>query len=301
MDKIYKMIPMAAAAGLLAAAVTSCYKEDPLTPDESVPQYVIEDSDDPGQHYLYEFCQNTGVYILSEYEDVDYMWNVNSESSYTLTRMDPAILDDAVEYLRSVLTNLYGTGFAGKYFPYKILLADTIESNYFEDAVCGYGRSYLAVGRLRSDVLSGMTPAQILENLGAINGMLWGNFIYANNLITVPENFFTPSQDYYGQNVTNVFPDDDPETAIKKTGMWKFDPTGVYDTMLPDEEGDVAGFVETILTHTEEEIKAEMEGFDILLVKYNALIDAVKDACGIDLQEIGNRNVERFGSLGPAE
>ena len=302
MDKIYKTIPMAVMAGLLAASVTSCYKEDPLTPDNDTPKYVIEDSEDPAQHYLYGFWQNTGVYVLSEYDDVDYLWNVNSISNYEITRIEPGVLGDAVEYLRNVLTEVYGNDFVKKYFPFKILLAGQISdfmstAEDADDMVCGYGRSYLAIGRLRSDILSAMTETQTLENLGKIHGVLWGNFIYENNLVTIPESFFTPSQEYYGANLYNVFDDEPVETMIKHAGMWFYAEPPDYYAMAPEEAGDVAGFVEMILTHTEEEMRAEMEGYDILLIKYNALIDAVKDACGVDLQALGNANVAKFGSL----
>ena len=84
---------------------------------------------------------------------------------------------------------------------------------------------------------------------------------------------------------------------IKHAGMWFYAEPPDYYAMAPEEAGDVAGFVEMILTHTEEEMRAEMEGYDILLIKYNALIDAVKDACGVDLQALGNANVAKFGSL----
>ena len=318
MDKIYRIIPMAVMAGLLAAAVSSCYKEDPLTPDNEAPKYTIVDSEDPAQHYLYEFWQNTGVYILSEYDDVDYMWNVNSTSDYEITRIEPTVLSDAIEYLKDVLTEMYGAEFAKKYFPFKILLAGQISDSmsYAEDAddmICGFGRSYIAIGKLRQDILSALTDTQKLEYLGKINGILWGNFIYENNLITIPESFFTPSQEYYGVNlkvrITNpdtyettfedVFGNPfNEEEAIKLAGMWFYsEPPDEYYAMAPEEAGDVAGFVEMILTHTAEEMQAEMEGYDILLIKYNALISAVKEACGIDLQALGNANVAKFGSL----
>ena len=274
MDKIYKTIPMAVMAGLLAASVTSCYKEDPLTPDNDTPKYVIEDSEDPAQHYLYGFWQNTGVYVLSEYDDVDYLWNVNSISNYEITRIEPTVLSDAIEYLKDVLTEMYGAEFAKKYFPFKILLAGQISdfmstAEDADDMVCGYGRSYLAIGRLRSDILSAMTETQTLENLGKIHGVLWGNFIYENNLVTIPESFFTPSQEYYGANLYNVFDDEPVETMIKHAGMWFYAEPPDYYAMAPEEAGDVAGFVEMILTHTAEEMQAEMEGYDILLIKYN--------------------------------
>ena len=52
--------------------------------------------------------------------------------------------------------------------------------------------------------------------------------------------------------------------------------------------GDVSDFVEMMTTHTEEEMQAEMEGYETLVIKYNILRNAIQDACGVDLQEIGN-------------
>lgn len=303
MKTIYNIFTFSAVTAAAAMLAVSCYKEDPIITAKDEPQYVIEDSSDPAQHYLYTFLQDTGVYILSEYNDVDYKWNVYDESNYELTRIDPGIFNEAVEYLRKTLTDVYETGFAAKYFPFKILLAGTIEDtmSYTDDGadmVCGFGRNYIAIGQLRADILPAKDNARILADLGRINGILWGNFIYTNDLISIPESFFSPSRQYYEQNLKSLIVDGDTEAAIRSVGMWFYgeEPDSYY-AMAPDAAGDVAGFVEMILTHTEEEMKAEMEGYDILLVKYNALIDAVKDATGIDLQELGDRNVGKFGSL----
>ena len=107
--------------------------------------------------------------------------------------------------------------------------------------------------------------------------------------------------DYIIHGASNASPNkivkEPVETMIKHAGMWFYAEPPDYYAMAPEEAGDVAGFVEMILTHTEEEMRAEMEGYDILLIKYNALIDAVKDACGVDLQALGNANVAKFGSL----
>lgn len=285
-----------------ALLTVSCYKEDPLTPDIDEPQYVIEDSDDPTQHYMYTFLQETGVYILTEYSDVDYLWNVSSISNYEITRIDPAVRDMAVAYTRQVLTDVYAPAFAKQYFPLKILLAGRISDtiSYTEgadDLICGYGRSYIAIGQLREDLLSSKSNTEILSDLGKINGIMWGNFIYANDLISIPESFFSQSEQYYEQNLKSLIVDGDAEAAIRSVGMWFYGEYDDYYAMAPDQAGDIAGFVEMILTHTEEEMKAEMEGYDILLVKYNALIDAVENASGINLQELGNANVARYGSL----
>lgn len=303
MKTIYNILSFSAIAFAATMLAVSCYKEAPLSPDIDEPQYVINDSDDPAQHYIYTFMKETGIYILSSYSDVDYKWNVYDESNYSIERMEPDMLDESVDYVKTVLTEVYDRDFAKKYLPFKILLAGKIDDtiSYSDDGtdmVCGYGRSYLAIGQLRSDILPAKSQTQILSDLGKINGMLWGNFIYTNNLITIPEGFFSPSQQYYGTNIKSLIVDGDQEAAIRSLGMWFYgeEPDSYY-AMAPDAAGDVAGFVQMILTHTREEMMAEMAGYDVLLVKYNALISAVKAACGIDLQELGDANVAKFGSL----
>ncbi len=59
--------------------------------------------------------------------------------------------------------------------------------------------------------------------------------------------------------------------------------------MLPSREGDLADYVRYIVTHSSAEMQALMEGYDTMKIKYNILIKAVKDECGIDLQAIGDK------------
>lgn len=302
MKTTYNILSFSAIALSAAMLAISCYKEAPLTPDIDEPKYVINDGEDPAQHYIYTFMKETGIYILSSYSDVDYKWNVYDESNYAIERIQADFLDESVDYVKTVLTEVYDRDFEKKYLPFKILLAGKIDDtmSYSDDGtdmVCGYGRSYLAIGQLRSDILPAKSQTQILSDLGKINGMLWGNFIYTNNLITIPDGFFSPSQQYYGTNIKSLIVDGDSEAAIRSLGMWFYGEFDSYYAMAPDAAGDVAGFVQMILTHTREEMMAEMEGYDVLLVKYNSLISAVKTACGIDLQELGNANVAKFGSL----
>ena len=276
---------------IAAAAAVSCYKEAPLTPDEDAPLYIIEDSDDPAQHYIYGLWESTGVYTLYEFNDVDYLWDVSSTSSNRLTLMDKAVLGDAVDYARTVLFDNYDDDFKKKYFPMKVFLADSVNHEYesepFIDRVCGYGRSYLAIGKLREDAFP--KPAEeLLAAKGQINGMLWGQFIYRNSLITIPDGFFSPGNEYYRQSASSSDQRDDP-AYVKGLGFWSYDETNLAsDYMFPDMAGDVSDFVEMITSHTADEMKAEMEGYETLLVKYNILIEAVKDACGVDLQAIGD-------------
>lgn len=267
--------------------LTACYKEAAIHSDKGEIPYKIEDSSDPAKHYIYEYNQATGVYILSDYSDVDYSWNISAVSENSLVRIDEDVLTDAVDYLKQVLTEVYPETFAKKYFPLKVLLADSIVNNSSDDELTAYGRSYIAIGQLGEDDFPKSADA-IKEARGYVSGNLWGNILYNNGMISIPDGFFSPSEEYYGQYVGDEEGSEDPDSQ-KRYGFWEYDPTAVYDHMLPSREGDVADYVRYIVTHSSEEIQALMEGYDTMKIKYNILIKAVKDECGIDLQAIGDK------------
>lgn len=281
------------AVAMLVFAVSSCYKEDALKSELGDVPYKIEDSSDPSLHYVYEFNRNTGVYILTDYSEPDYKWNVSTESNYELVGMDKSVIADAVDYVKSVLTEVYPADFAKKYFPLKVMLADTVrhdtyDTDMFRDMTCITGRSYIAIGKLR-DTSFPMSWEDLTANRGAINGMLWANIIYTNGLMEIPDGFFSPSEDYYGASLSNDPGKNDPAT-LKKIGLWHYDEFNLAnDFMLPSKAGDVSDFVEMILTHSSEQMQEEMEGFDNLKIKYNILIKTIKDACGVDLQALGDK------------
>lgn len=280
------------ASAALLAMLTACYKEDAIHSEKGEIPYKIEDSSDPARHYIYEFNQKTGVYILTDYSDVDYKWNVSAESGNELVRIKPDVLEDAMKYVRDVLTDVYPEEFAGKYFPLKVLLADTIRvsNGGAEDAMVGSGRSYIAIGGLRKEAFPKDTAA-LNEARGEINGYLWGNIIYTNNLMTIPDGFFSPGEDYYGVSFEMAEYKDfkeDPNYP-RKIGFWRYDPDGFYPHICPDRALDVSDYVRMIVTHTSAQMQELMDGFENLRIKYDLLIRAVKETCGVDLQAIGDK------------
>ena len=271
-----------------ASMLTACYKEAAIHSDKGEVPYKIEDSSDPARHYIYEYNKATGVYILSDYSDVDYSWNVSAVSDNVLVRMDEDALADAVEYVKQVLTEVYPQEFAKKYFPVKVLLADSVANNSSDDELTAYGRSYIAIGRLGKEDFP-KSADEIKDARGRISGKLWGNIIYSNGLISIPDGFFSPSEEYYGQYVGDDEGFSNPDYQ-KTLGFWEYDPDAVYvGEMLPSREGDLADYVRYIVTHSSAEMQALMEGYDTMKIKYNILIKAVKDECGIDLQAIGDK------------
>lgn len=276
------------ASVVLPAMLTACYKEDPIHSERGEIPYKIEDSDNPALHYIYEYNQKTGVYILTDYTDVDFKWNVTTVvSNNNLTRIEDGVLDDAIEYVKAVLTEVYPEEFAKKYFPLKVLLADNITTRYDKDALSLAGRSFIAIGQLHKGTIP-TDEAELTDIRGTISGTLWGYYIYSNDLMTIPEGFFSPSEKYYGVSFNKTVYQDDPEYP-RKVGFWRYDPDGVNKWMCPKRELDISDFVQMITTHSAAQMQELMEGYEILRIKYDILIKAVKDNCGVDLQAIGNK------------
>lgn len=268
----------------------SCYDEDSIKTTIGEPKYEIKDSEDPLDHARYEIFEKTGVYVLYEYDDTDYLWNVSSASRNRLTRQtDRNVLLEGVNYLKKALLDYYDNDFKTNYFPLKILLADTVSLDYqLVDTYCVTGRSYLAIGKLRDGSIP-ESADELNEAKGIMHGYLWGNIIYANSLIEIPETFFEPGGDMYGiknPEVTTI-------EALRKLGFWEFDETNSGgDTYFPSMANDVNDFVKMITSHSKTELDVYLNAYPILKNKYEILVLAVKTACGVDLQAIGENKPE---------
>lgn len=275
------------AAAALCLAAVACYKEDPITSELGEPAYTVTDGSDSMTHYIYETWQKTGVFILTDYTSKDYVWNVSALSKNVLSKVDASVLPDAVSAVKTALFDVYSDSFKKQYFPMKVFLAESLTTSYASNVPAGYGRSYLVAAGLSSETLP-MSAEAALAYKGKINAMLWGYFIYMNRLIDIPEGFFSPCADVYEASYER---DTNKDVAgyINSIGFWRYDETNiVYAHMAPSRAKDVADFVEMITTHTKSEMDALMDGFPILYMKYNILLEAVKTACGIDLQAIGD-------------
>lgn len=275
------------AAAVLCLAAVACYKEDPITSELGKPEYTVTDGADSTTHFIYDTWQKTGVFILTDYTSKDYVWNVSALSKNVLSKVKADVLPDAVYAVKKSLFDLYSDSFKKQYFPMKVFVADTLNTSFASNVTAGYGRSYIVASELRKETLP-MSAEAALNYKGKVNAMLWGYFIYMNGLIEIPEGFFSPCADFYEASYER---DTNKDVAgyINSVGFWRYDETNiVYAHMAPSRAKDVADFVEMTTTHTKAEMEALMNGFPILYMKYNILLEAVKNACGVDLQAIGN-------------
>jgi hypothetical protein len=309
--KHYIILP---AIALLLLA--SCYREDNLHAGPGTPRYLIEESDDPLDHAIYDIYQRTGVYVLYRYELNDYLWDLGSltNSNNRLTpQTDRDVLLQGLAYLDKILFSIYPDTFQKSFFPLKILLADSIDlasTTAREDLISGSGRDYLAIGRLRAGGIPS-TPAELVTATGTLNAYLWANTIVKNRLLVLPAAFAEMSSAFYGANYRYVKGQQQGVAAtaipyptreqLMDEGFWDIDQfntmnfpvqnpnTGAYNTyaMMPSYEGDIFQFVQVITTHGADELAALMEGHDKLRAKYDILIQSIQEQCGINLQDIG--------------
>jgi len=274
-------------------AFTSCYKEDSIHAELGEPRYTIEDSSDPLDHARYVTFQNTGIYVLYDYEEVDYKWNINSStlsSNRLVLQEDRGVLTKSMTYLDRVLFDYYSDSFAKQYFPLKILLADTVANTSIpalDDRLCASGRSYLAIGQLHVDGMPS-TADELNVAKGVVNGELWGSIFYGHDLIVIPDSFFAFSEEYYGADF-NAMPEKDDPATLYKLGFWSYNEASVSssDYPAPDRAADVNDFVERITSHTAAEMEELMAKYSLLQQKYTILVNAIKENYGIDLQAIG--------------
>ena len=242
---------------LLGVFLSSCYKEENIEGEEDEPKYKVEDSEDPLDHFIYGFYHDYGVFILYDYAD----------------------------------------DFKKHYFPFKILLADSVQvlknGVWYPDEPATAGLSFLGIGRIRNGI--GEIPADSLFELrGKVQAAFWANFLYNNEMMDLPEAFWNISEDYYGGNLklvdgnSGLKPD---EIDMKKYGFWDRDRTadnGTNYCMAPNKTLDINQFIDMVTTHTTAEMEALIAPYDRLKDKYHLLVNQLKEVYGVDIQAIGN-------------
>ena len=280
-------------------ALASCYKEAPLTREVHDPAFTIEDGSAPGQHTVYDIWTKYGVAILSQYKEVDYKWNMKDTTSYTASRIDASFLGEAMDYLDETLFSLYGDAFKKEYFPFKIYLASEVTSrgstDYTTDVYATCVRSGMVVGRLREGGLPA-DNASLKAATGWINATLWASYLVANERLNIPEEFYSVSHDYYGVN--SLMADVNITDALT-VGFFDYDHTnslndGSRYMFFPTTEQDIFQYIQKIMTTSSADMAAITKAYNPVRVKYNLLVNAIKDATGVDIQAIGDRVVAKY-------
>lgn len=268
--------------------MASCYTKEHITAELGKPLHEFNDSSNPLDHKIYEYYTTTGVGILYKYVDRDYNWNINNTINTRLVvkqQENQEFLINGIDYVDMVFGNYYPLEFKKKHFPLYFLLAEeTQQDGKKYQFFCG--RNYMLFSDI-NDTCTKLDSQEINKRKGFVNGLYWANYLYSNDIITFPDEFFDVSKDQYEY----VF-GDATKVDIKKFGFWDGDANFVYYPKQfkgPTKTVDVEQFFTRICSQTKEEIEASMQGYDLLRAKYDILVSYFKRVYNIDIQEIGNK------------
>lgn len=282
-----------------ATLLTACYKDENITGEPAEPRYKVEDSNEPADHFIYEFYRQYNSFILYNYETVDYQWNMSTLLDVNLVRQaNKPEINEGLSYLGKVLLNDYSDEFKAKYLPFKILLADSVQTArngvVSRDDPAEAGLSFMAIGKIRSGI-SGISPDSLVQLKGNVQGIFWSKFLYDNGILKLPDAYWKISGDYYSLNLRtldgneNKKPDD---IDARNYGFWdrnRGEDSGNTYCMAPSQTLDIFQFIQMITTHTASEIEALIAPYDKLKDKYHLLVNQLKEVYQVDIQAIGNQ------------
>lgn len=287
---IYKIFMILA----FAAIFCSCSKEDDIVVELDPPRFEVKDSENPTNHYIYEFYKKYSSFILFEYKDEDYKWNLTSNSDFQVTLPKKELKDAGLEYAKQVFLEVYPDSFIKKYFPYKLMLAEKI-TNF--DYMTGEDVEVMAASGISCVVISGvkdgiadMTAEEILTAKGQVNAGFWADYMISNNLISIPEDFYKVSKDFYSRPV--VAAEGYPLQMDAKKETYGFvaseiSPWNGYEYLL-DMSKDLQSYFEYMFSHKSKEINQLCAEYPRVKQKFDILYKTVKNTFNLDLRTIND-------------
>lgn len=288
---------------IIALALTSCYEEDPITAERGEARYdLTDDPADPVQHFIHEFYRQYSTVIITNPREEDYKFNFASKNRYAIVppRQDKALLASGLEFMQTVFTNLYTDTFKKEYFPYSILLADSIfDAGYGSDA---YNHSvstsyFVAIGNIRPGIES-LTPAELNIMRAEINAKFWtGYMIRAKGFFKPDEAFYAVSNSDYSKVVIDFDDGKTPEdidfhemgliTYDEEMSMIDPDDPDWNFVMTPYAELDLEQWLNFIFAKTPDEIKAITDKYPKMKQKYDLLRVGMLECGGFDIGKMG--------------
>lgn len=284
---------------LALVGLTGCQKEDSLHATLDKPKYDLQPGDNTTDQFIYQFYQDNGSYILYDYDSLDYCWNLTRIMDLEFVKQpNKELVLKGIQTMKKIWIDLYPTEFVQRYFPYKIMLADTIWDSSSSilprhETFCFSAINYVAFGRVHEGV-DALSSDSLKTLSGIINGIFWGQYLCKYNRVFIPQQFYQVSgEEYYNENLQNYRTNEEVENNVKldprNYGFLEEIYDGLDETVnTPTYEEDVEQFVRCITSHTEEEMLAIVTGFPKLEDKYYILKAFILDTYGVDIQTIGN-------------
>lgn len=255
-------------------------------------------STDPVVKQISQYYYKYGKIIITDPDTADYMFNFQMKNDVHIVepRQDQEHLLKGLQFLNELFLNGYSDRVKKEYFPYSIILADTIENTYTDEFVDMYTASHYIAFLVNDEMLNKSEEEKV-----AIS-MAWNNTFlkYCTDKIgwTVPEEFYLYSEAEYGkrENWWFVFPDGTKDTPGDINLVWeKGYPSGKWDwnydpypdvawgySLPSSRAGYLSKFFEFLFTTPQETIDKAIADHEKLRKAHDVLDQALKDDFGID-------------------
>lgn len=287
------------------ATLCSCAGNDDDLGEIKAPEmgYVLpQGKNADADQVIMAWYQKYNTYFLYEFTEKDFQWSlVNTDKlgddAYRFDAISPDKVPNLLEAIQKGWLDFYGDDFLKKNMPYKVLLAEDVQTKErtFDWSTWEYIFSWvnkpsrhidnqMAIGNV-NDAWENMTARQ----KRAFKSYVQTDFLqYCVNqgLITIPQEFYAVSD--YGIEMSWSATSKDareagfvynPQTDLE----WSIDGT-------ISKSADVDAFLASLVYRTDEEWKDDLE-YDYVKRKYDILVAALEKA-GIDIGKIGNATFE---------
>lgn len=295
MERIRLLIFCALLFGLHA-----CSNENDIHAEVEGSWYDLEDDpSDPVQHYIYQFYQDYGKIIIKDPEVEDYRYNFKKKNNIRIVApaQEAVLLADGLELVKKVFIDIYPDGFKEKYFPYSIIMADSILFLGMEDQIPSYhsfaSTNFVAVAGIRRG-MKDYTEREIREIRGEVNGKFWSDYLSAiKNVFVVPDEFYAVSKKFYKEDSWGWEVETPDDVDWHEMGFISYDPGntmfdddpdwGGWWIQAPNESIDLSQWLAFIFSATSEERDVLLESYDLMKEKYRILKEVMMKSVGFDI------------------
>ena len=282
----------------------ACSTEDDIHAKVEDGWYNLEDDpSDPVQHYIYQFYRDYQTIIIKDPEVEDYRYNFRKRNNIRIVAptQEAVLLEKGLDMVKDVFIDIYPDGFKKDYFPYSIIMADSILFLGMEDQIPSYhgfaSTNFVAIAGIRSE-MSGYTDSDVRKIRGEVNAKFWNDYLSAiKNVFVVPDDFYEVSKKFYGQSDWDwdvVYTPDDVDWH--EMGFISYDPGntsfdddpvwGGWWIQAPNKSIDISQWLEFVFGTTMEEREALLEEYPLMKKKYEILQGAMKKCGGFDISKL---------------
>lgn len=286
---------------LLVLLLAGCNKEDDVHAELGDSWYDLKDDpSDPVQHYIYELYANTGVVLVVDPDIRDYRFNFTKKNNIRVVapKQESDLLTQGIEFARKIFLDIYPDDFKKAYFPYNIILADSILFLGMEDQTPSYhafaSTNFVAIAGIRSG-MENYTEEEISEIKSEVNGKFWNDYLAAvKGVFVFPEEFYGVSEEWYGKFWMDGETPDDIDchemgfvdfdwgnTSYDDDPIW-----GGWWVQVPGKDLDRSQWMTFMFNSTATEREELFARYPLMKQKYEILKNAMKACGGFDISKV---------------